>query len=185
MGECLLVARKFFVNISEQSTTSPHSIQRQLPQALSGHAAAKEKVSLPATVADKFGKLEIKQRARVLGRLLASVGPLALKVVGGGVFAKYVRHARSRELPVSLEDAARASSSEVCDLVHYVEQSNPKLVEGISAALLLNDVTIASARASIDHRDQTPPETGEPGRRIESNDLPSRPRFRRRDLHDY
>jgi hypothetical protein len=73
MGECLLVARKFFVNISEQSTTSPHSAERQLPRALAGRAAAKEELSLPATVAGKFGKLEIKQRARVLGRLLASV----------------------------------------------------------------------------------------------------------------
>jgi hypothetical protein len=168
MGECPLVARKFFVNISEQSTTSPHSGQRQLPQALAERAAAKEKLSLPATVAGKFGKLEIKQRARVLGRLLASVGPLALKVVGGGVFAKYVRHARSPEIPVSFEDAARATSSEVCDLVHYVEQSDPKLAEGISATLSLDDITIASARPSISHRDQPPLGAQEPGRLIQS-----------------
>ena len=173
------------MNISERSTRSPHSSERQLPQARAGRAAAKEKLSLPATVAGKFGKLEIKQRARVLGRLLASVGPLALKVVGGGVFAKYVRHARSPEIPVSLEDAARATSSEVCDLVHYVEQSNPKLVEGLSAALSPNDVTIASARTSTSHCDQTLLETQEPGRRIEPKDPPLGHRFRRRDLHDY
>jgi hypothetical protein len=185
MGECLLVARKFFVNISEQSTTSPHSGERQLRQAVVGRPAAKEKLSLPAIVAGKFGKLEIGLRARLLGRLLASVGPLALKVVGGGVFAKYVRHARSPEIPVSFEDAACATSSEVCDLVHYVEQSNPTLVEGISAALSLDDATIESTRTSISHCDRTPLETQEPCRRIESKDLTAGHRFRGRDLHDY
>src|SRR4029453_6748807 len=78
-----------------------------------------------AIVARTFGKLDIALRARLLGRLLGSVGPLGLKVVGGGVFAKYVRHARSPEIPVSLEDAAHTTSSEVSDLVHYVEQSDP------------------------------------------------------------
>ena len=173
------------MKISEQSTTSPHSGERQLPQALAGRAAAKEEHSLPATVADKFGKLEIGLRARLLGRLLASVGPLALKVVGGGVFAKYVRHARSPEIPVSFEDAACATSSEVCDLVHYVEQSNPNLVEGLSTALSLNDVTIAPARTSITHCDRAPLETQKPSRRIESADLPAGHKFRGRDLRDY
>jgi hypothetical protein len=173
------------MKISEQSTTSPHSGEGQLPQARAGRAAAKEKLSLAATVAGKFGKLEIGQRARLLGRLLASVGPLALKVVGGGVFAKYVRHARSPEIPVSFEDAARATSSEVCDLVHYVEQSNPNFVEGLSTALSLNDVTIAPARTLISHCDQAPPETGKPSRRIESDDLRAGRRFRGLDRHDY
>jgi hypothetical protein len=83
-----------------------------------------------------FGKFNIALRARLLGRLLASVGQLALKVVGGGVFAKYVRHARSREIPVSFEDAARATSGQVSDLVRYVEQSNPKLIDKLLTALL-------------------------------------------------
>ena len=173
------------MKISEQPKTSSHSGEGQLPQARAGRAAAREKLSSAATVASKFGRLEIGLRARLLGRLLASVGPLALKVVGGGVFAKYVRHARSPEIPVSFEDAARATSSEVCDLVHYVEQSNPNFVEGLSTALSLNDVTIAPARTSISHCDQTPLETRKPSRPIESNDLPAGQRFRRRDRHDY
>jgi hypothetical protein len=94
---------------------------------------------LPAIVASRFGKFDIGLRARLLGRLLASVGPLALKVVGGGVFAKYVRHARSREIRVSFEDAVRTTSTQVCDLVHYVEQSNPNLVEELSTALSQKD----------------------------------------------
>jgi hypothetical protein len=92
-------------------------------------------------VARSFVKFDVALRARLLGRLLASVGPLALKVVGGGVFAKYVRHARSPEIPVSHEDAARATSTQVRDLVHYVEQSNLNVVEELSTALALNDGT--------------------------------------------
>jgi hypothetical protein len=134
---------------SEQSTASSPPGERQLPQALAGSVATKEKLSLPAIVASRFGKFDIGLRARLLGRLLASVGPLALKVVGGGVFAKYVRHARSPEIPVSFEDAARATSTQVCDLVHYVEQSNPNLVQELSTALSLNDVTITSAGTPI------------------------------------
>jgi hypothetical protein len=128
--------------ISEQPTTSPHLGENRLPQPLAGSFAAKEKRSLSVMLAYTFGKVDIPLRARLLSRLLASVGPLALKVVGGGVFAKYVRHARSPEIPVSFEDAARATSSQVSDLVHYVEQSNPNLVDRLLAALSRNGVTI-------------------------------------------
>ena len=94
-----------------------------LPQTLADNIAAREKVSLSAMVARSFVKFDVALRARLLGRRLASVGPLALKVVGGGVFTKYVRHARSPEIPVSYEDAARATSTQVRDLVHYVEHT--------------------------------------------------------------
>src|SRR6266566_3183388 len=144
------------MKISEQSTASSHPGERQLPQAPGGSVATREKLSLPAIVASRFGKFDIGLRARLLGRLLASVGPLALKVVGGGVFAKYVRHARSPEIPVSYEDAARATSTQVRDLVHYVEQSNPNVVEELSTALSLNDGAIMSAGTSISHCDQRP-----------------------------
>src|ERR1700694_6081954 len=127
------------MKISEQDTVSPHPGEKQLPQASAGSVATKKKLSLPTIVVSRFVKFDIALRARLLGRLLASVGPLALKVVGGGVFAKYVRHARSPEIPVSFEDAARATSTQVRDLVHYVEQSNPNLVEELSTALSLKD----------------------------------------------
>jgi hypothetical protein len=144
------------MKISEQSTASSHPGERQLPQAHGGSVATREKLSLPAIVASRFGKFDIGLRARLLGRLLASVGPLALKVVGGGVFAKYVRHARSRGIPVSFEDAVRTTPTQVCDLVHYVEQSNPNVVEELSTALSLNDGAIMSAGTSISHCDQRP-----------------------------
>ena len=93
--------------------------------------SAKPSASVPATIASAFGKLDVERRARLLGRLLGSVGPLALAVVGGGVFAKYLRNAGWPEVPISFEDAARATSSQVHDVVRYVEQSNPDFVESL------------------------------------------------------
>ncbi len=121
---------------SEQSKAPPHANKAALAQTLPGGTIGREKLSLPAIMACTFAKFDVALRARLLGRLLASVGPLALKVVGGGVFAKYVPHARSRAIPVSFEDAARATSSQVCDLVHYVEQSNPNLIDSLTYDVL-------------------------------------------------
>ena len=67
--------------------THPRRGEEALPQTLADNIAAREKVSLSAMVARSFVKFDIGLRARLLGRLLASVGPLALKVVSGGVFA--------------------------------------------------------------------------------------------------
>src|ERR1700694_2675456 len=156
MVRCHPVAGKFKMKNSEQSEAPPHAAKVALPQTLAGNITAKEKPSLSAILGRTFGKFDIALRARLLGRLLGSVGPLALKVVGGGVFAKYVRHARRPEIPVSFEDAAHATSSQVRDLVRYVEQSNPNFVEELSTALSLNDGAITPAGTSISHCDQRP-----------------------------
>src|ERR1700681_5115586 len=99
--------------------------QRDGPAAPAADAEipAKALESVPTIMASAFGKLDLERRARLLGRLLGSVGPLALAVVGGGAFAKYLRNARWPEIPISLEDAAHATSSQVHELVRYVEQS--------------------------------------------------------------
>jgi hypothetical protein len=110
---------------------------------------AKDPGSIPAVIASVFGRLNLERRARLLGRLLGSVGPLALVVVGGGVFAKYLRHAGWREVPISFEDAARATSSQVYDVVHYVEQSNPHLLQGLLGALSQDGVTMTALGASV------------------------------------
>ena len=111
--------------------------------------ASKELVSVPAIIASAFGKLDLERRARLLGRLLGSVGPLALAVVGGGVFAKYLQNARWPEIPVSLEDAARASSSQVHDIVRYVEQSDPHVIDGLLAALSQDGMIMTVLGASV------------------------------------
>jgi hypothetical protein len=110
---------------------------------------AKALASVPAIIASAFGKLNLERRARLLGRLLGSVGPLALAVVGGGVFAKYLHNAGWPDVPISFEDAARATSSQVHDLVRYVEQSNPHLVDGLLAALLQDGMTMTALGASV------------------------------------
>ncbi len=100
--------------------------------------------AVPAVFARAFGELDLERRARLLGRLLGSVGPLALVVIGGGFFAKYLRHARSAQVQISSADAARATPRQVYDLVRYVEQSNPRLVESL-LALALQDRMMATA----------------------------------------
>jgi hypothetical protein len=104
---------------------------------------------LPAIVAGCFERLNIRLRARMLGRLLASVGPLALAVVGGGAFAKYVSMARWPEIPVSFDDAATATSAQIYELVRYVQQSNPQLFSQLLSVLARDPTTIAALGASI------------------------------------
>jgi predicted transcriptional regulator len=74
---------------------------------------------------------------------------LALAVVGGGAFAKYATHARLPELPVSLEDAARATSAQVHEIVRYIEQSDPQLFNNLLELLARDTATIAALGASI------------------------------------
>lgn len=105
--------------------------------------------SLPDIIAATFDRLNIRQRARMLGRLLASVGPLALAVVGGGAFAKYVTHARLPEVPVSFEDAARATSTQIYELVRYTQQSNPQIFSHLLEILARDTTTIAALSATI------------------------------------
>jgi hypothetical protein len=81
---------------------------------------------MAASVADGLSRLHLRIRARVLARLLASVGSLALAVGGGGAFAKYITTA-TVGVTVSLEDAARATWIQIFELVRYVQQSNPRL----------------------------------------------------------
>ena len=110
---------------------------------------AKALASVPGIIASAFGKLNLERRARLLGRLLGSVGPLALVVVGGGAFAKYLRNARLPEIPISFEDAARTTSSQVYELARYAKQSNPHLVDSLLAALLQDGVTMTALGASV------------------------------------
>src|SRR5438552_16576200 len=123
------------MKIPEPSNAPAHAGEDAPPEAAADNASVKERLSFAATVANSFTKFGVALRGRLLGRLLGSVGPLALKVVGGGVFAKYLRHARRPEIAVSFEDAARATSGQVGDVVRYVEQSNPQLIDKLLTAL--------------------------------------------------
>jgi hypothetical protein len=68
-------------------------------------------------------------RARLLSRLVAAVGPLALAVVGGGAFAKHVRRASGGAAALSADDAAAATARQVRELVRYVQEANPMVIK--------------------------------------------------------
>ena len=59
----------------------PHRRDGGAGRAADAKIPAKELASVPAVLANAFGKLNLDRRARLLGRLLGSVGPLALVVV--------------------------------------------------------------------------------------------------------
>jgi len=119
------------------------------PAAPGQSPGAVETPSLAAIVVATFNRLNFRSRARMLGRLLAGVGPLALTVVGGGAFAKYVTHARWQEIPVSIDDAARATSGQIYDIVRYVEQSDPHMYSQLLNVLARDPATIAALGAAI------------------------------------
>ena len=130
------------------ATDSPSPSPPVNPVAVVAGAAASPAAgaapSLPALVAGVFTRLKLAQRVRVLRRLLRPVGPMALAVVGGGVFAKYALQARWERMSVSLEDAAAVTSAQVFDLVRYVEQANPAVLQQVMA-FLARDATAMTA----------------------------------------
>jgi hypothetical protein len=108
-----------------------------------------DKLPLAAIIADAFARLDVPSRARMLGRLLAPLGPSALAVAAGGAFAKYVTNARLPLIPVTLQDAARATSAQVRDLAYAIQQTNPQLFERLLDVLARDATTIAALSASI------------------------------------
>lgn len=89
-----------------------------------------------ARIADALPRLHLPERARLLSRLVAGVGVLALAVVGGGAFARYALAVRRSEVFVTLEDAARATHAQIYELASYVQQSNPELIERVRDELV-------------------------------------------------
>ena len=120
-----------------------------LVHARSGALPAREPASLPALVASVFTRARLVLRARMLRRLLLPVGPLALTVIAGGVFTKYVAQARWSRLSVSLDDAARVTTNQVFELVRYVEQSNPAVLQQVMAVVARDATTMAALSASV------------------------------------
>ena len=106
-------------------------------------------LSLPSAVAKAFTRIGPTLRVQVLSRLLSATGPMALAVIGGGMFAKYISRARWPEIPVSLDDAMRATSSQIIDLVRYVEQSDPSVLRQVVVLLSTDIAAMAVLGASV------------------------------------
>lgn len=120
----------------------------QFPEAAQGALPVHEAPSLPMLVAGIFTKLRLSQRVRVLRRLLVPVGPMALAVLGGGAFVKFVVQAHWPRMSISFADAARVTSNQIYELVRYVEQSNPQAVHQVIAVLARDAPTVAAVGAS-------------------------------------
>ena len=123
--------------------------QQHLTTPLQLPTGTREAQSLADILATAFTRLRIAERARVLRCLLQPVGPMALAVLGGGVFAKYIAQARLPRMSISLEDAARVSASQVHELVRYIEQSNPAAIQHALLILSRDTTTMAALGGSV------------------------------------
>ncbi len=133
---------------------TPKEIPEQPPPAavdtLQGDAIqSREGSMVPVIVARAFAAAGVGLRARVLSRLLPSVGPLALAVLGGGAFAKYVHQARWSALSVSFSDAARVTSTQIYELAMYVQQSNPEVARQILSVFSRDVSTMTALGATL------------------------------------
>ena len=124
----------------------PHSTA---PVTSTVDAAQVPERAMPAIVSQAYQAASAGVRVRVLNRMLRAVGPLALAVVAGGAFARYVSQARWSALTVSLGDAARVTSSQVYELVAYVQQSNPDVVRQIALVLARDVSTMTTVGATV------------------------------------
>ena len=101
-------------------------------------------LAIPEVVARAFAVANAGLRVRVLSRLINSAGTMALAVVGGGVFFR-LSYARA----VSLEDAARVTTSQVFELARYVQQSNPPAIVHVMGLLTRDPATMSALGASL------------------------------------
>jgi hypothetical protein len=120
-----------------------------LPASPTDLLSASEPQTLPAVLANAFTRLRLGQRVRVLRRLLLPVGPMALAVLGGGAFAKYAAQARWPRISISFDDAARVTSGQIYELVRYVQQSNPVVLQQLLAVLARDATAMAAIGASV------------------------------------
>jgi len=128
---------------------------------------------VPAVLAQAFSVSGVELRASALSRLLSAVGPLALAVLSGGAFVKFVQHARWSGLSVSFEDAARATTGQVLELATYVQQSNPKVANQV-LALLSQDVSTTTTRGKSAPRSRSATAPHEPQSRFLISQQPIR-----------
>ena len=135
---------KSFIPI--QSTLSPYALRN--PDEVAPVIEATEE-AVPAIVTQAYEVASAGLRVRVLNRLLRAVGPLALAVVGGGAFARYVSQARWSALTVSISDAARVTSAQVYELATYVQQSNPEVARQILSVLARDVSTMTALGATV------------------------------------
>jgi len=105
--------------------------------------------SLAAVVVKAMPATSLSLRVRLLQLLMIPIGPLAMTVLAGGAFAKYAEFARRLPIPISPEDAARVTSSQVAEIARYLEQSDPSVLEQVVVALSRDPTVVAVLGASV------------------------------------
>ena len=138
-----------FAELQKQMPPTSHMVTADTLPLVAEDASPKDPPSLAAIVASTVPRTPLPLRARVLRRLLMPVGPLALTVLAGGVFAKYAASARWSRITVSLEDAARVTSNQIVELVRYVEQSNPTVLDQVIVVMSRDATMMATVGASV------------------------------------
>jgi len=137
------------MKVTKHMRSRPDPVAATPPPTFADGVPATDTSSLAAIVASTVPQTSLVLRARVLRRLLMPIGPLALAALAGGAFAKYVGYARWSRFSVSLDDAARITSSQILELVRYVEQSNPRVLEQVMVVLSRDATTMAALGASV------------------------------------
>ncbi len=137
------------MTLTKQDRSRPRRATDNPAPFIAEGVAPKNMPSLGTIVARAVPKARLVLRARLLRRLLIPIGPLALTVLAGGAFAKYVQFARWSRLSVSLDDAAHVTSNQIVELVRYVEQSNPTVLEQMMVMLSRDTTTMAALGASV------------------------------------
>jgi len=137
------------MNLMTQTRTRAQNVAANPAPLVADSGPAIDTLSLAAILASAVPTTGLVLRARLLRRLLMPIGPLALTVLAGGVFAKYVAFARWSRISVSLEDAARVTSNQIVELVRYIEQSDPTVLEQVMVMLSRDTTTMAALGASV------------------------------------
>lgn len=128
---------------------TPETQARSLAPGTLTKALVDRSPALASLVADAVPTASLPLRARLLQILMIPIGPLAMTVLAGGVFAKYAEFARRFPIPISLEDAARITSSQVAEVARYLEQSDPSVLEQVVVALSRDPTVMAALGATV------------------------------------
>ena len=91
--------------------------------------------SFAAAIRQAYSNATLCGRARILERLLPHVRPLALAVLGGGMFARLLTRARWASVTLAADELSGVDADQAVALAQYVEQSSPGQVAHIALAL--------------------------------------------------
>jgi hypothetical protein len=119
------------VDFDETNDEEPNeSDRRQCAVAGSGSTDG-----LPELVAAAYERAPTPVRTKFIEYLLGPLGPLAVVAIANGAFGHLLHRLRRDAVPISLDDAARVTSSHILELARYVEQCSPDALLRITSLI--------------------------------------------------